>query len=65
MKLKNAEHLTRYTVFFEGHDYIRLHEKSVDGTINVNWMIIEEGTVYFIGDEKSEILEKEFEKIVQ
>ena len=65
MKLKNAEHLTRYTVFYEGQDYIRLHEKSVDGTVSVNWMILQEGTVYIIGDEKSEELENEFVKIIE
>ena len=65
MKLKNAEHLTRYTVSFEGKDYIRLVEKSVNGTQKISWLMLFDETIYQIGDEDEEKLELEFEKLIQ
>jgi hypothetical protein len=61
MIIKNAEHLTRYTIFHEGKDYIRMIEKDVNGDTKMNWMTVEDGQIFVLGDTDSEKLELLFE----
>ena len=65
MKLLNAEHLTRYTLKYEGKTYIRMHEKPVLDETSVTWLLIEEGVPYVLGDTESEKLEPLFLQIIQ
>jgi len=66
MILQNSEHITRYTIFDEGHSYIRLVEKSIEGKNNVTWMLLEDkGSIYAIDEVESNLLEKKFQYIIQ
>ena len=50
MMIHDAEHLTRYKIFYDGRDYIRLVEKSVYGTNKISWLEVKDEIVFMVGD---------------
>ena len=65
MILKNSEHITRYTLYYEDNSYIRLVEKSIDGNFNITWMILEDkGSIYTIDEIEADSLEIKLQEII-
>ena len=65
MTLQNAEHLTRYTVFYDGVQYIRLVEEPIKGTPVISWLTVIQDSVHLIREEDNDKLEEEFAKLIQ
>jgi hypothetical protein len=64
MILRKAEHLTRYTLFYQGLEYLRLVEKGTEEE-KVSWLVFDEKGGYMIGDTEEAKLETLFLQTVQ
>tara|TARA_R110000796_G_scaffold192641_3_gene309316 strand:+ start:1004 stop:1207 length:204 start_codon:yes stop_codon:yes gene_type:complete len=64
MMIQSAEHLTRYTLFFEKKQYMRIVEEGIDGE-TVTWLLMEgdiDGGAYMMVKDEYHSLEQEFLK---
>ncbi len=60
MSIYDTQHVTRYKIFYNGNEYIRLNEKSIYGTDTVSWLHIIDEIPYMIGDTETQVLEVQF-----
>jgi len=53
MIIKKVEHLTRYTLFHDEQEFLRINEKDVEGNDKNTWLVKSEESAYIMLDEES------------